>query len=133
MTAGPRERGVTAAGWLGSFAVLIVFQLLGAALVAVTGVTLPGTVVGLVLLGLALTVGSRGRAWRRQRVEPAADTLLELLPLLFVPAGVGVLAYLPVLGQYLGAVTVAVLLSFVATLLTTGGILELLLRRRSRS
>ena len=38
------------AGWLGSFAVLIVFQLLGTALVALTGVNLPGTVVGLALL-----------------------------------------------------------------------------------
>lgn len=126
------ERRVTVAGFLGSFAVLVVFQLLGTALVAALGVNLPGTVVGLALLGLALTVGSRGRTWRRQRVEPAADTLLELLPLLFVPAGVGVIAYLPVLGEYLGAVAVALVLSFVATLLTTGGILELLLRRRAR-
>lgn len=126
------ERRVTVAGWLGSFAVLVVFQLLGTALVAAFGVNLPGTVVGLALLGLALTIGRRGRTWRRQRVAPAGDTLLELLPLLFVPAGVGVIAYLPVLGQYLGAVAVALVLSFVATLLTTGGILELLLRRRAR-
>ncbi len=125
------QRGVTVAGWLGSFAVLIVFQLLGTALVAAVGVDLPGTVVGLALLGVALTVGRRGRTWRRQRVEPAADTLLELLPLLFVPAGVGVVAYLPVLGEHLGAVAVALLLSFAATLLTTGGLLELLLRRRA--
>ncbi|WP_205843791.1 CidA/LrgA family protein [Nakamurella deserti] len=125
------DRRVTVAGWLGSFAVLVVFQLLGTAVVALTGVDLPGTVVGLALLGLALTVGARGRTWRRQRVEPAADTLLELLPLLFVPAGVGVVAYLPVLGDHLGAVVVALVLSFAATLLTTGGILELLVRRRA--
>ena len=125
------QRGVTAAGWLGSFAVLIVFQLLGTALVASLGVELPGTVVGLALLGVALTAGRRGRVWRRERVEPAADTLLELLPLLFVPAGVGVVAYLPVLGEHLGAVVVALVLSFAATLLTTGGLLELLLRRRA--
>lgn len=125
------EHRVTVAGWLGSFAVLVVFQLAGTALVAVTGVNLPGTVVGLALLGLALTVGTRGRTWRRRRVEPAGDTLLQLLPLLFVPAGVGIVSYLPVLGEYLGAVVVALVLSFAATLLTTGGILELLLRRRA--
>jgi holin-like protein len=126
------DRRITVAGWLGSFAVLVVFQLLGTALVALTGVDLPGTVVGLALLGLALTVGARGRTWRRQRVEPAADTLLELLPLLFVPAGVGVIAYLPVLGNHLVVVVVALVLSFTAALLTTGGILELLIRRRVR-
>jgi holin-like protein len=126
------DRRITVAGWLGSFAVLVAFQLLGTALVTLTGVELPGTVLGLALLGLALTVGARGRTWRRQRVEPAADTLLELLPLLFVPAGVGVLAYLPVLGDHLVVVVVALVLSFAATLLTTGGILELLIRRRVR-
>ena len=63
----PTDRRVTVAGWLGSFAVLIVFQLLGTALVALTGVDLPGTVVGLVLLGLALTVGVA-----RPRLAPAA-------------------------------------------------------------
>lgn len=123
-------RRVTVAGWLGSFAALVVFQLLGTALVAVTGADLPGTVVGLALLGLTLTVGARGRTWRRERVEPAGDTLLELLPLLFVPAGVGVVAYLPAIGGALGAVVIALVLSFAATLLTTGGILELLLRRQ---
>jgi holin-like protein len=128
----PSDRRVTVAGWLGSFAVLVAFQLLGTAVVAATGVNLPGTVVGLVLLAAALTVGRRGREWRRGRVEPAADSLLELLPLLFVPAGVGVVVYLPVLGDYLGAVAVSLVLSFAATLLTTGGILEILLRRRAR-
>ncbi len=129
----PHDRRSTVTGWLGSFAVLIVFQLLGTALVAVTGVRLPGTVVGLALLAAALVTVRRGRGWRRERIEPAADTLLALLPLLFVPAGVGVLAYLPVLGQHAAAVVVALLLSFAATLLTTGGLLEWLLRRQGRS
>lgn len=128
----PPEHRTTAAGWLGSFAVLVVFQLLGTALVALIRVNLPGTVVGLALLGLALTVFRRGRSWRRRHVEPAGDTLLGLLPLLFVPAGVGIVSYLPVLGDYLGAVAVALVLSFAATLLTTGGLLELLLRRQAR-
>lgn len=128
----PSEHRTTAAGWLGSFAVLVVFQLLGTALVALTGANLPGTVVGLALLGLALTVGRRGRAWRRARVEPAGDTLLTLLPLLFVPAGVGIISYLPVLGEYVGAVAVALVLSFAVALLTSGGLLELLLRRQAR-
>lgn len=122
----------SAASWLGSFAVLLVFQLLGTAVVAVTGVNLPGTVVGLALLCLALVIGRRGRSWRRQRVEPAADSLLELLPLLFVPAGVGVVSYLPLLNQYLAAVIVALTVSFVVTLIATGGLLQLLLHRSDR-
>lgn len=119
----------TVSSWLSSFAVLVVFQLIGTAVVTATGINLPGPVVGLVLLGVALIVGRRGRSWRRRHVEPAADSLLEMLPLLFVPAGVGVVSYLPLLNQYLVAVVVALIASFVLTLIGTGGLLQLLLNR----
>lgn len=121
----------SAGEWVGSFAVLLVFQLLGTGVVAITGISLPGPVIGLALLGLALVVGRNSKRHERWRsgVAPAADSLLELLPLLFVPAGVGVVAYLPLLNQYLAAVIIALVVSFVLTLLATGGLLQLLLRR----
>jgi holin-like protein len=112
---------------------LIVFQLVCIGLVTVIDVPLPGPVVGLGLLALALVIGRGGQDWRFRRVEPAADSLLELLPLLFVPAGVGVVEYLPVLNEYLLAVVLAVGLSFVLALLGTGAVLELFLRWQRRS
>lgn len=127
--ADPGTRSATAAGWLGSFAVLIAFQLAGTGLVGLTGLPLPGPVIGLTLLAVALVAGRRGRAFRRRTVTPAADSLLDVLPLLFVPAGVGVVEFLPLLGTHLAAVTFALLASFTLTLLGTGGLVQLLLRR----
>ncbi len=121
-----------APAWIGSFAVLIAFQLIGMLITALIGWQIPGAVVGLVLLAGALLAGRRGRVWRQERVAPAADSLLEVLPLLFVPAGVGVVSYLPQLGENLLAVVVALAGSWAVTLLSTGGLLQLLLGRPGR-
>lgn len=74
--------------------VLVVCQLIGEFVVVAVGAPVPGPVVGLVLLLVVLKV-------RRPRpqapVVKAADGLLAHLQLLFVPAGAGVVAYLPLL------------------------------------
>ncbi|MFC4453158.1 CidA/LrgA family protein [Deinococcus sonorensis] len=77
-------RGALGLGLLFGFAVL------GQALVGWTRLPLPGSVVGLLLLLLALATRLVPLAW----VEGAADTLIGLLSLLFVPAAVGVVDYL---------------------------------------
>lgn len=74
--------------------VLLVFQLLGEVLTRSLGLTVPGPVVGLVLLlAFFLLVPKVAEA-----VRPTANGLLAHLSLLFVPAGVGVVAHLDVLG-----------------------------------
>ncbi|NHC25152.1 CidA/LrgA family protein [Nocardioides sp. IC4_145] len=74
---------------------LVVCQLVGEVLVRLTDVPLPGPVVGMVVLLLALEVRRRrGHDTDRDPAVRAADGLLRHLQLLFVPAGVGVVAYL---------------------------------------
>lgn len=70
--------------------ILLAFAAAGQALVTVTGVPLPGSVVGMVLLWLALGV----RAVRLHWLAEAADGLLGVLGLLFVPATAGFIQYL---------------------------------------
>nr|WP_207619995.1 CidA/LrgA family protein [Nocardioides sp. IC4_145] len=74
---------------------MVVCQLVGEVLVRLTDVPLPGPVVGMVVLLLALEVRRRrGHDTDRDPAVRAADGLLRHLQLLFVPAGVGVVAYL---------------------------------------
>jgi holin-like protein len=68
------------------------FAALGQGVVTLTQVPLPGSVVGLLLLLAALNL----RWIRLEWVDTAADTLLGLFGLLFVPAAVGVIDYLGV-------------------------------------
>ena len=70
--------------------VLFAFTALGEGTVHALNAPLPGSVVGMLLLWLALSA----RVIRLEWVERAADSLLGVLGLLFVPAGVGIMTYL---------------------------------------
>jgi putative effector of murein hydrolase LrgA (UPF0299 family) len=75
--------------------VLLVLQSLGELVSRGLHLPLPGPVVGLLLLLVALR-------WQpvKQCVGAVADFLLSHLSLLFVPVGVGVMTHLPLLSQY---------------------------------
>ncbi|MEF2278843.1 CidA/LrgA family protein [Deinococcus sp. YIM 134068] len=70
--------------------ILVGFAALGTGLITVLRLPLPGSVVGMVLLWAALSLGLVRLHW----IEAAADGLLGVLGLLFVPATVGVIEYL---------------------------------------
>ena len=87
---------------LRGFALLLLCQTAGEALVRAVGVSLPGPVVGMALLGVMLRF-----AVLRAPVQAAAEVLLAHLSLLFVPIGVGVVGHLGVLGEHAWAIAVA--------------------------
>jgi holin-like protein len=71
-------------------AILFCFLAAGEAASAWSGLPVPGSVLGMLLLAGALELGLLPGG----SVQAAADLLLENLSLLFVPAGVGLLVYL---------------------------------------
>ena len=106
------------------FAILLLCQLLGEVTVRGLGLPLPGPVVGLVLLVAGLAVARRHRGDDRAVAETAAlgrvaDGLLAALALLFVPAGVGVVQYLGLIGAEGVAIVVALVVSTLLTLAAT--------------
>lgn len=108
-------------------------QLLGEVLVRLTGVPIPGPVVGMALLFLGLVI--RGLIYRTQApdsVREGAGAILRHLSLLFVPAGVGVMAHLPRLADEWAPVTAALIVSTLVTIVVTGVIMQALLRRGTR-
>lgn len=108
---------------------LLLCQLVGELVVRSLDVPLPGPVLGMVLFFVVLQV-------RRPRTDSSlvlgAQTLLRHLPLLYVPAGVGVVAYLGLLGSNAAAVALALAASWVAGLLVTAGAAVLVLRLTGR-
>jgi holin-like protein len=74
------------------------FAALGQGLVTLIRLPLPGSVVGLLLLLAALNLHWVRLEW----VDTAADSLLGLFGLLFVPAAVGITEYLGVWQQWPG-------------------------------
>ncbi len=115
------------------FFILLVFQLVGE--VAARGLALPapGPVIGLALLVVALAVIRRSRPFDEEALAAsdlgqAARGLLAALPLLFVPAGVGVVQYLGLLRDQGLALAAALVVSTVVTLIVTVGVFLLVKR-----
>jgi holin-like protein len=100
------------------FIVLLVCQLTGDFAVHALDVPIPGPVVGLVVLFVVLQLRRPGR---ESGVVRAADGLLRHLQLLFIPAGVGIIQYLPVLAGAWLPVIAGLVISWLAVLLVTAG------------
>lgn len=111
---------------LGGWAVLLSFQLAGEALARLSGWPVPGPVVGLVLLLVALEAGLP----QGEGLRGVSSGLLSHLSLLFVPAGVGVMLHLPRLAAEWPALLLAVLASTAAAVAVTGLLAERLGRGR---
>src|SRR5580698_6404585 len=105
------------------FFILLAFQLVGEVVARGLALPAPGPVIGLALLVVALSLYRR---WRP--LDQAARGLIAALPLLFVPAGVGVVQYLGLLREQGLALAVALVVSTVATLLATVGVFLLVKR-----
>ncbi|EXJ17032.1 CidA/LrgA family protein [Imhoffiella purpurea] len=105
-------------------------QLLGESLVRLLDLPLPGPVAGMLILFAGLAI----RGGIPSEVERAGATLLGHLPLLFVPAGVGVMVHWNLLREHWLALAVALLLgtliTLVVTALTMSGIQWLMRRLR---
>jgi holin-like protein len=97
-------------------ALLVAGQLVGEAIVVVTGLPLPGAVVGMVLVLLALLL-AKGRLPELRR---AGSTMLLLVPLLLVPVSVGIMEQADVLQVNWWPLTMALLVSISAGMIATG-------------
>ncbi len=109
---------------LNALTTLLVCQFIGEILSNAAGLPVPGPVIGLVLL-LALLV-RRGRVERE--MKSTAQALLQNLSLLFVPAGVGVITQLDVLGANWLPIAVAIGVSTLLGLAVTGWLMQKLAR-----
>lgn len=100
---------------IGGLALLLLFQLLGDLVTNLTGLPIPGPVIGMLLLFVALL--ARGKA--PEGLEKAAQGLLQVLSLLFVPAGTGIVSYLALIRQEWLPITLALVGSTLLTLVVT--------------
>jgi holin-like protein len=108
-----------------ALSILLVFQLLGESLVRTLAVPVPGPVVGMALLLLTLVL----RPTLLEAIKPTAQTLLQHLSLLFVPAGVGVMLHLQRLGDEALAIGVALVLSTLVGLASAALTMAWLMKR----
>ncbi len=96
---------------------LLGFQVLGEVIVRVLGISVPGPVVGMLLLFVFLRIR---RYDDSGSIVRAGSALLRHLQLFFVPAGVGIIVYLAVLRDHALPIAAAMLGSWLAGLIVVG-------------
>lgn len=109
---------------LPAFTALLVCQLLGTALQRALSLPVPGAVLGMLILFAALLV----RKTPPREIDRASRLLLRFLPLLFVPAGVGVIDQFGLIGKEWLPLSVTLVVTLIATIAFTGVVMQTCLR-----
>lgn len=114
---------------IGGITGLLLCQLAGEMLTRGLGLPVPGPVIGMILLFVALMLRHGGDGEMPPAMGAVADALLSNLGLLFIPAGVGVVIYGPLLARDWLPIAVAVSLGTLIGIAFTGLLAQTLLRR----
>ena len=96
--------------------IIFCFYLLGEWIVKLTGIIIPGSIIGLVLLWLALFF----KVLKVAYIQQGASFLLAFLTLFFIPSTVAVINYPELLSVSGALLILAVIVSTVFSLIVTG-------------
>jgi holin-like protein len=111
---------------MGYLTLILFCQLSGEVITRMTGLPVPGPVIGMVILFCGLVL--------RRRLPPELETtgafLLRHLPLLFVPAGVGIVTNLDLLVRDWAPIAGAIIIGTAVTIAVTGLVMQFLNRRQ---
>lgn len=105
-----------------SLTVLLLCQLAGEVAVRLSGLPLPGPVVGMVILFVGLCI--RGRT--PESLQISVRAILANFAVLFIPASVGVMVHLAAIWTEAIPIAVGVLGSMVVTLVVAGRLMQAL-------
>ena len=110
---------------------LLLYQLTGEILARVLSLPVPGPVIGMVLLFVTLVIRGHFERPIPKSMQHTANTLLQHLSLLFVPAGTGVMIYLQLIADEWLPITAALIVSTVGGMAVTALILKALTHRKT--
>ncbi|MBP8776845.1 MAG: CidA/LrgA family protein [Bacteroidaceae bacterium] len=99
---------------------------LGELIVSLTGIRLPSSIIGMLLLTLFLKLG----VVRLQWVQGMSDFLVKNLPFFFVPPGVALMLYFDVIAAQWLPILVATIVSTVLVMAVTGWVHQLVRKIR---
>lgn len=114
--------------YLRQFAIILFISLLGELLRILIPLPIPASVYGLVLMLVALTTGML----KVHQVKAAADFLIEIMPVMFIPAGVGLLDSWPALQPVWIPVVLITLLTTIIVMAVTGQVAQKIIRKEEK-
>lgn len=102
--------------------IIILFYLVGEYIVSITGIIIPGSIVGLLLLWFSLYF----KILNVKYIQKGASFLLAFLTLFFIPSTVAVINYPELLTVSGGLLILAVIISTIFALVITGKVSKII-------
>ena len=113
--------------YLGQFSIILLFSLAGEALHALLPLPVPASIYGIVLLLACLMAG----VVRVDAIREVSSFLIEIMPVMFIPAAVGLMESFGLLLPSLGAYLAIMALSTFAVMAVAGRVTQAVIRRQS--
>lgn len=111
---------------LKEFGIILLFSFVGEILNRVIPLPVPASIYGIVLLFAALMTG----LVKLKSVEKAGSFLIEIMPVMFIPAAVGIMNSAPLIKNSFLAYVIITAVSTVAVMAVSGLVTQLILRRQ---
>ena len=119
------ERTTEKVKLLRQFLVIMAVSFVGEILHAVLPLPIPASIYGLVLMLALLMTG----ALKLDTVEDAGKFMIEIMPVMFIPAGVGLMSSWGTLKPVLVPVSVITVVVIITVMLASGWVSQLIIRR----
>lgn len=114
--------------YLRQFAIILFISLLGELFRVLIPLPIPASVYGLVLMLLALITG----ILKVHQVKEVSALLIEIMPVMFIPAGVGLLEFWPALRPVWIPVVLITILTTVLVMVVTGRVAQRMIGKEDK-
>lgn len=115
--------------YLKQFLIILVISFAGEALKAVLPLPVPASIYGMVILFACLVSG----IIKIEAVRETGKFLIEIMPVMFIPAGVGLMSSWSVLKPMLVPVAVVTVVVLVAVMAVTGRVSQAIIRKKRKT
>ena len=110
------------------FTMIIAVSLVGEALSYFIPLPIPAGIYGIILLLLLLISG----LLRVDQIKEVSSFLIEIMPIMFIPAAVGLMQSYDLLAPSLGAYAVIITVSTIAVMAVSGRMTQYVIHRKSK-
>ena len=111
--------------YMKQFGIIMVISFLAEVVKVILPLPIPASIYGLIILLLCLMTG----VVKLDDVEQAGDFLIEIMPLMFIPAAVGLMDSFSVLKPILLPIGIIILVTTIIVMLVTGRITQFVIER----
>ena len=108
--------------------IILLFSLLGETLKYVLPLPIPSSIYGMILLFVSLMTG----IIKLDQVENVGKLLIEIMPIMFIPAGVKIIASWGVLEPMIVPVSVITVVVLIVVMIATGRVSQAIIRLDSK-